>query len=181
MSNFPRCHSCGDLGFVIEKNTLKHCWREFSTPEHNAPNEAANMLQGAIERLALNNYHFDPLVFEVAKQLTYYTTTRPFDKERSLETHFTMPLRSFMGIIETLRRVWLLPVGSRKSAPTGYWIIVDIDDFKEWVTRFKSAPSTQLATAAELARRNFPILAKQLELEFWQDVHGTPSARNLAA
>lgn len=177
-TNNARCFECSDIGFVVERNVKKLCWRR-SYPHHNTPNAAALMLERAVEHLMVRKLIVEPQHFEIAKLLARYTTAAPFTSARLLETHFVLPLRSFMGIIEDLRRVWLLPVGSRKSAPVGYWIITDQADFASWVERAKAAPITQLTTIHAVARRNFPVFAEQLELEFWQDMRGSDAVRQM--
>ncbi len=176
-----RCFNCSDLGFVVENNARRFCWRFRGGVPHNAPSEAARMLERSVEHLIIRKLAIDPQHFEIAKLLARYTTGQPFDRAATLENHFALPLRHFQNLIEDLRRIWLLPVGSRKFKPVGYWIITDADDFSDWVTRCKAAPITQLSTIAAVARRNFPILADQLELEFWQDMKGTDGVRQLAA
>lgn len=178
--HIERCFECGDLGFTLRNNALHGCWRFRARAPHNAPNAAAVLLARSVEWLMIRKLHIDTQHFEIAKLLTRYNTERPFDRAGSLENHFAMPLRSFMGIIEDLRKIWLLPVGSRKFVPAGYWIITDEADFKAWVDRCKAAPITQLSTIAAVARRNFPIFAEQLELDFWQEMHGSDSVRQAA-
>jgi hypothetical protein len=86
-------------------------------------------------------------------------------------------LRKFHAAIEELRRVWMLPIGSRKDSPAGYWIITDVKDFEEWINRSKSAPITQLTTIYKVAKRNFPIFAEQMELDIFNDAENDlPSA-----
>ncbi len=60
-------------------------------------------------------------------------------------------------------------VGSRKQEPSGYWIITDLEDFKEWFDRVKAAPITQLTTIHRVAKANFPVFAEQIEMDFWTD------------
>ncbi|MGE3385075.1 MAG: hypothetical protein AB7L70_19285 [Pyrinomonadaceae bacterium] len=172
------CFECSDLGFTVEQNAKRLCWRRHFDG-HAAANDAAGILERAVDRLMVRKIQIDHHAFEIAKVLTRYTTDRPFDKGDLLTAHLSMSLRSFQHIIEDLRKVWLLPVGSRKEPPSGYWIITDQTDFAEWVTRAKSAPITQLSTIHAVARRNFPVFAEQLELEFWQDMHGSDTVRQM--
>lgn len=169
---YDRCHECGDIGFTVDGDASRWCWRAKATSAHNPPNAAARMLRRAVEHLMVRKLRIDAQHFSIASMLTRFTTDAPFDKARLLESHFTLPLRNFHYVIEDLRRIWLLPIGSRKFAPSGYWIITDEADFKSWVAIAKSAPVTQLSTIAAVAKRNFPIFAEQLELEFWNDMHG---------
>lgn len=163
------CFECNDLGFVL-KDGIKHpCWRLWM-PEHPDTNAAAVMLERAIDHLHERKLVVDHHAFELAKVLTQYTSDRPFDKGNVLTTHLAQSLRSFQGLIEHLRKVWLLPVGSRKFKPHGYWIITEQADFAAWIQREKAAPLTQLATIRAVAKRNFPVFAEQLELEFGEEL-----------
>lgn len=164
-----RCFECSDLGFILDKGIDRNCWR-LHYPGHNPANAAAVMLRRAVEYLRVRKLAVDPQAFEIAKLLARHTTEQPFDKTGLLETHYTLPLRSFMGVIEDLRKIWLLPIGGRKYQPTGYWIITDADDFKTWADEYRRSPITQLSTLHRVAKRNFPILAEQMELEFWNDL-----------
>jgi hypothetical protein len=88
------------------------------------------------------------------------------------DTWLTKPdqIRKLHSWIEELRKSWLLPIGGRKSGFSGYWIITDLEDFKEWIKAVMSAPITQLGTVHKLAKHNFPVFAEQMELDFWKDM-----------
>ena len=175
----PRCFECSDLGFVIQQGCKRLCWRR-AAEGHAEPNAAARTLDRAIDHLAVRKIVIDQYSFEIAKILTQYTSDRPFDKGTILATHLAQSLRSFHYIIEDLRKIWLMPIGSRKHKPYGYWIITEPKDFAEWVEREKAAPITQLTWLSAVARRNFPVFAEQLELDFWQETHGSDPVRQLA-
>lgn len=165
-----KCFECGDLGFVLNDGVDSACWRLRWNAPHNAPGRAAVMLREAVEYLRIRKLLVDKQHFEIAKLLTRHTSKDPFNKAELLETHYTMPLRSFMGVIEDLRKVWLLPIASSKSKPYGYWFITDADEFSEWVRVAGAAPRTQLITIARVARRNFPKFAQQFELDFKNEI-----------
>ena len=174
-----RCFECSDLGFVIKGGIKEICWRVAAFDDHAAPNDAAKMTARAVDHLHERGIVVDHYAFEIAKVLALHTSDQPYHRGNILAMHLAQSLRSFMGLIEHLRKVWLLPVGSRKETPAGYWIITDQADFSAWVQRAKSAPITQLATIAAVARRNFPMFAEQLELDFWQEMHGSDGVRQM--
>lgn len=174
-----RCFECGDLGFIVEKNARRLCWRR-NAPGHSEPGAAARILERAVERLMVRQLVIDAQHFEIAKLLTRFTAEAPFDRARTLEHHFTMPLRTFHQVIEDLRRIWLLPVGSSKFKPHGYWICTTEEEFARWIDHCRAAPITQLSMISAVARHNFPIFAEQLELEFWQDIHGSDAVRQMS-
>lgn len=169
-----RCHECQDIGFVVSKDgEFNWCWRARAGAEHNKQSPAAFVLQRAVEQLRIAKITIEPHIFYVARQIAAGTSAEPVKREKLIEGNFTYsksPLRMFHKAVETLRSVWLLPVGSRKEAPAGYWICTDQKDFAEWVERAKSAPVTQLSTIHRVAKRNFPLFAEQLELQFFNDI-----------
>lgn len=176
----PRCFACGDIGFdLMPDGVITRCWRQAAGADHAEPNEAAKIVARAIHRMMIEKVVADRHAFDVVKSLVRFTRDKPCRREKMLDMHFAFSassLRNFHSCIETLRKVWLLPVGSRKVAPAGYWIITEIGDFADWVERAKSAPITQLTTIHRLAKRNFPVFAEQMELDFWNDIDMTPIA-----
>lgn len=168
------CFVCGDLGFeVTVDGDYKECWRKKMGAEHNQATPAGLVLSRSVADLVRRKVAIEPHLFYVARQLAAGTSEKPIERDRLIEGNFTFsksPLRLFHRSVETLRSVWLLPVGSRKESPDGYWIITDAEDFAAWVARARSAPITQLTTIHRVARRNFPLFAEQLELEFWRDL-----------
>jgi hypothetical protein len=175
--DFP-CTLCNDFGmWLTPKGDVQPCPVIARGGRHNVPNAAALMVHKAIAELKRNAVKIDSRLFELTRLLSTHSSDRPCFRKQILEDYFSyLPmtehnqLRKFHAAIEELRRVWMLPIGSRKESPSGYWIITDVKDFEEWITRSKSAPTTQLTTIYRVARRNFPIFAEQMELEFWNDV-----------
>lgn len=169
-----RCFHCGDLGFVLGTDGLvSTCWRQRAGAPHNAPSAAALLIERACRSLMIEKLPIDQHCFHVAKTLTQYATDRPCDRDWLIDAHFRhtrSSLRSLASTIERLRSVWLMPIGSRKEEPSGYWIITDADDFAAWVTHAKAAPVTQLTTIHRVAKRNFPIFAEQMEFDFWNNI-----------
>jgi hypothetical protein len=152
---------------------------------HRKPNAAAKSVQKAITELKRTEARIDSRLFEMAKMLIHFSSGKPCERTEILVKFFNyLPmtpgnqLRKFHAAIEELRRVWLLPIGSRKDTPSGYWIITDVEDFSAWLQRSNAAPITQLTTNYKVAKRNFPIFAEQMELEFFNDVRSDdlPSA-----
>lgn len=170
----PVCFACEDLGFIPGKiDAITGCWRNEAGAEHNAANAAARMIGRAVQMMPPGKIPVNAHTFSVAKALSRATSERPCNREEILKKYFgytNNPLRKFHYVIEELRKEWLLPVGSRKEAPSGYWIITSEADFKKWFERSNSAPITQLTTNYKVAKRNFPIFAEQMELEFFNDI-----------
>ena len=178
-----RCDRCGDLGITIwPQGNVDTCPAIKLGHSHDEPNAAARIIERATRSLAYRRIPVNSLSFDVARALSRRTTDDPAPRQTILDKYFGWAshqrLRKFHYVIEELRSVWLLPVASRKGTPHGYWIATDEADFKEWVERSKSAPLKQLSTIHAVARANFPILAEQLEYEFWKDLQ---PAEKLAA
>lgn len=185
LSSGGSCTRCNNLGvWQTPQGDVQPCPTLLTHPaEHPAPSPAAEMIQRALE---IAPKPINSRTFQIAQTLSSFTSEKPCSRDRLLELYFSyLPMtpaqiRMLHHAIEELRRDWLLPVGSRKDEPAGYWIMTDQDDFAAWFTRSKAAPLTQLQTIHRVAKRNFPILAQQLELEL-KDPDPDPPAAKVAA
>lgn len=172
------CDRCFDTGiWLTPKNRVEVCPRIQIGAPHSEPNPAAFIVRRAALRIAAMELWINPQTFDLARLLSNFSSGDPCPRSEIFETFYgdtnlSYPnqLRKFHSLVEEMRRVWLLPVGSRKDEPSGYWIITDLDDFKTWIGRVKAAPITQLSTIHKVARHNFPHFAEQMELEFWNDI-----------
>lgn len=170
------CERCFNTGlFLSSENQFAAC-----PISHGKPNDASLILRRATENLFIQQIWINPFVFDLARILTKYTTDEPcprallfdylFDASDALELNDSKNLRKFHGYIEELRTIWLLPVGSRKAEPSGYWMITDFQDCAAWLESSIAAPKTQLATLWRCAKYNFPMLAGQREFEFMNSI-----------
>lgn len=170
----PLCDRCRGIGLWQEPSGAVALCPEIQLRRpHALPKPAAVVLRRSVDLLAFRKLPVNALGFDIARTLVEFTSDDPCPRDVLLDRHFTWarhPLRHFHKAIEELRALWLLPVGSRKSDPSGYWIITEVDDFAAWVERSKAAPIKQLSTIHAVARANFPVFAEQMELEFWKDV-----------
>jgi hypothetical protein len=179
-----KCPRCFDLGiWIAPQGDVQPCPVIAMNGKHDEPGPAAVLVQRSVAALREQRHTINTQSFNLARVLTYYTSTDPCPREHLIDMFFRylpmsekFTLRKFHEAIETLRRYWLLPVGSRKTSPCGYWIITDEHDFKEWFERTKAAPITQLTTIYKVAKLNFPIFAEQMELDFWNDLDGGTDA-----
>ncbi len=180
-----KCQRCFDTGiWLTPTNRVEVCPRVQMREPHSEPNNAALILRRATNRLFDKNLWINSQAFDLARVLTGYTSEKPCSRLHLFDlffadTNFTEnnKLRKFHSLVEELRAVWLLPVGSRKAEPSGYWMITDLEDFKAWVERVKAAPITQLSTVHRVAKHNFPVFAEQIELEFWNDMKSEETTR----
>lgn len=171
-----RCFACSDLGFTFERGRLSDCWRIAAGAAHVAASPSSLAVRRSVTELVDQGIHVSPHLLLVARSLAFATSDRPITGRRLIELHFghcKSPLRELHEAIETLLRVWLLPVGARKSQPPGYWVITDADEFAEWLASARSAPIRRLDTIYRVARHNFPRLAGQ------QNFFDTTEAHNV--
>lgn len=164
------CPRCLDIGIRISPvGVFEPCPAIVLGQPHGDPSPAALMIQRAVTRRGVPA---DSHLFDVARTLAVFSTTYPCSRFELIERHFSFvsgseaQRRKVSAAIERLRDEWLLPVGSRKGHPSGYWIITDEDDFEAWYQAKKAQPLKELTTLHRLARVHWPIFAEQLELEF---------------
>ena len=172
----PACSICFDTGVWMNPHGLMVECPQQPIVRHAPPSPAGAVFRRAALNLARRSGPVNAKCFDLGRYLTSWTSERPCERDHLLDKHFSYAnsrLRNLHSTVEELRRVWLLPVGSRKDAPSGYWIITELEDFAEWVERSKSAPITQLTTIHRVARANFPVFAEQFELDFWNNIQVT--------
>jgi hypothetical protein len=163
------CDRCLDIGVRISPaGVFEPCPAIVLGQTHGELSPAALMINRSIHRGVAPDSH----LFDVARTLAAYSTAAPCSRFELIDRHFSYisgpeaQRRKVSAAIEQLRDEWLLPVGSRKSKPAGYWIITEERDFEEWFERKKSQPIKELASLHRLARTYWPVFAEQLELEF---------------
>ncbi|MCW5959296.1 MAG: hypothetical protein KIS76_03985 [Pyrinomonadaceae bacterium] len=171
------CLRCIDTGvWLTPRGEVNVCPNILLRLPHPEPNPAASIFRRAALRLSETGCQIFSQPFYLARFLTRFTSAQPCPRTEIFRSVFdaadhseSFRLRRFHSLVEELRRVWLLPVGSRKEVPSGYWLITELDDYKQWFARTASAPVTQLSTLHRNARHNFPVFAEQIELDFWGD------------
>lgn len=169
----PRCGRCNDLGiWLTPRGILGECPSlQLRQNDHAPMGVAGEMLLRSGRAMAQREYvitHIND--FRVARALTRQTAATPCSRQQLIDRYFdwagSQKLRHLHACIERLRGEWLLPIGSSKKPPYGYWFITDEADFKRWVAAYKSAPIRQLSTAHAVAKAFFPEVAVQLAFEF---------------
>lgn len=173
-----RCERCLNTGiWLTPRNEVSVCPRVQCGDPHKEPNEASQILRRSVNRQFEIKSRIDPMCFDLARILTNFSSNEPCVRQEIFDhffgdTNFSYQncLRKFHSMVEEIRKVWLLPIGSRKADPSGYWIITDLEDFKDWISRVKAAPITQLSTIHRVAKHNFPIFAEQMEIDFFNDI-----------
>lgn len=173
-SGTAMCARCRDHGvWLTPQSRVELCPRIQCGDEHPELSAGARLIERAGRSLLFRKIDAGFLAFSLACDLARFTSGEPCSRQDLIDRHFAgfgaSSLRHFHYTIEELRSVWLLPVGSRKSTPHGYWMITSEADYKEWFDRTTQSPITQLSTLHRNAKANFPVFAEQIELEFWKD------------
>lgn len=164
-----RCYECLDTNIAITLLGVTPCTS--CTGARERRNTAAWRLARCVFQRQERKQEIDLLVLNVARILTHFTSETPLSREL-IEVHLRLSERYVKKIIEKLRKEWLLPVGSRKLQPSGYWIISSAAEFIEWHRHFRSQAISEFATAYHLLRHNFPELAGQESFDFINTVKG---------
>jgi hypothetical protein len=150
------CRQCWDTGLAPQTENRGRCGS--CAGPGRARNPAAALLARAIHRRLAANQLVEERPFQLACLLTHFSTTRPIPRA-PLQELMEVQEREFKKQIEILRRDWLLPIGSRKGRPNGYWIITTEEDFMQWHRHFRQQALTEFSTANQLMEQNFPALA----------------------
>ncbi|MEQ1644893.1 MAG: hypothetical protein ABL959_15700 [Pyrinomonadaceae bacterium] len=171
------CDRCFGIGLRISPmGRVEKCPTLQLGDSHLELSLEAKRIVRAVEILERQKMIADTIHCEVARTLAKYSIDKPCSARELGDRLFSYVLgdenrrRAVTLSIRFLRDTWLLPVGSRKHAPTGYWIITNETDFREYFERAKAEPITQLSTIFRLAKANWPEFAEQIEIDFWTDI-----------
>ncbi|QQS33523.1 MAG: hypothetical protein IPM50_02765 [Acidobacteriota bacterium] len=173
-TTFSDCERCFDIGWhVSPQGGISRCPVIAGTPGvHHPLSQPGERISRCIEAKLDSPVELDAYHFEVARTLAAATRERPMHRDELIRRHFSFvrgsenQRRKLTLAVNHLRSIWLLPVGSSKREPCGYWIITNESDFKNWIDWAAAEPVTKLNELRGLARFNFPIFARQLELRF---------------
>lgn len=178
------CDRCFRIGLRIHPNGhVERCPSLQLGDRHVELSEQGKRITRAVERLVRHNVEVDTIHFDIARSIAQYDTDRPCSSRELIDRHFRYidgsenQRRAVTKAVRYLRDIWFLPVISRKERPAGYWIATSEADFRAYVDRAKAEPITRLSTIHRLAKANWPVFAEQLEIEFFNDMHG--AAENL--
>lgn len=173
----PQCDLCFGIGLRINPaGKVEQCPTLQMNLEHRELSPAGLRIVRAVEVLGRQKIEVDAVLFDIARSLANYTTHQPCSSRELIERHFSYVTgsenqrRKVTNAIHDLQDTWLLPVGSRKEKPFGYWIITEPTDFRTFVERAMAEPVTRLSTLHRLAKANWPEFAEQMEIDFWSDM-----------
>lgn len=164
----PRCRNAGIR--ISPTGIFETCPDLVLGNVHPPISDEAKMIREAVTQSGLIDSH----LFEIARSMIGFSTSYPISRFELIERHFRylhgdeVKRRALSRAIERMRDEMLLPVGSRKGAPSGYWIIIELPDFERWYTEKRSQPLKELTTIHKLARHYWPVFAEQIRLDFTQ-------------
>lgn len=162
------CDVCLDSGLTITSSKPRRCPLCFHEDKRfSAP---AVRLALCIWEREDKQQSIDELLFATARFLTRATSEYPITLV-TLAEYFRCSERKVKDMIRTLRREWLLPIGSSRQPPYGYFWIQSAADFLSWSRPYRSQAIDELVTLWHLEKRNFPELAGQTSLDFQQTIN----------
>ena len=139
--------------------------------------EAGITLSPAAQRLLENvqsrierNQEVRPQTLLTARLLIHSTVAEPVSGI-SLQGQLRCSERDVKAITQELRREWLLPIGSSRRPPHGYYWMHSAEDFLNWSRVYRSQAIEELVTLYKLQRANFAELAGQQPLDFINLIH----------
>lgn len=126
-------------------------------------------LFGAVSVLLLKSEPVDYLMLDMARALVSRSAAEPLQGE-ALAALLHVGERRVKRTAQRLRSEWRLPVCGRREEPFGYFFAARPEEFLDWMRTTRSQAVSELATAYQLFRTNFPALSGQQSLEFVNDV-----------
>jgi hypothetical protein len=155
------CDVCLDSGLTLNKGAVIRC--PLCIAEDKTFSAPAVRLAVCIWEMQDKGRVADAPLFILARFLTRTTPAQPL-KLDDLAGHFRSDKRTVKGWARTLRRHWLLPIGSSRQEPHGlYWCHTE-RDYLDWERTYRGQALDELATLYRLRRRNYPELAGQQSL-----------------
>jgi hypothetical protein len=154
------CDTCRDSGLVktlLGPNQCTAC-QAFLNP-------TSARVFGAICVLTIKDKPVDDSLFNFARALVPATSENPLLGE-ALKSLLVLPSREVKRTAKRLRDEWHLPVIASREKPKGYFFATNAEEFLAWMRTTRSQAISELATAYQLFRDNFPELAGQQPLDF---------------
>jgi biotin operon repressor len=156
-----QCSWCWDSTISITPTSLERCCLErCSTP-------ATNKFFECVSIRTEKKMEIDPRILNTARAIVTARTDQPISGY-TLQALLRETERGVKKFIETLRKEWVLPIGSTREL--GYYWMLTAKDFLDWSRAYRAQAITSLATLYKMQRVNFPELAGQESLDFIQQV-----------
>ena len=160
------CDKCLDTGIALDKDGHPiRCDLHDATFEFS---EAAARLSTRLWLMADKRKTVEARTLRIARLLTHATFDCPL-QGKVLRSYFDMSEREVKSVVEELRAEWVLPIGSRRMPPYGYYWITSPEEFKDWLRTMRGQAMSELSTSYGLYRACYPELAGQEALDFAED------------
>jgi hypothetical protein len=160
-----QCQDCWDSTIIYTPHGLKKCAPCLTTKVSPRAERLAECVWLRVEK----KKSVEPSVLNVARLLIHATVDTPVSNF-TLQGYLRSTEREIKAAVRELRREWLLPIGSSRKAPTGYFWIEAAADFIGWARVYRSQAIDELGTLYKLQRANFPELAGQGSFRFVEAV-----------
>lgn len=160
------CNDCFDSGLIWQGSDGPGSCLQCAE-RRDLPDASAKLIRAIYERVAANKL-INKQQFDVARALVKSTVQIPVPLN-ILMRHFDTTDRTIKGYIESLRTDWLLPIGSSKFPPSGYYWINSAEEFKAWLEAYLSQPKEEFRTAYRMLKANFSELTGQVNFNFGEE------------
>lgn len=155
------CRQCLDSGLQLLLAGVQRCAHCFA--EDKRYPDAAVRLATCVWEMQDQSRVIAADLFNLARILTRATSAYPIPID-SLRAYCCCDARTIKERARTLRRDWLLPIGSSRQKPYGlYWCQTE-RDYLDWERTYRGQAVDELVTLYRLRKRNYPELAGQESL-----------------
>lgn len=163
----PFCPLCWDTSVVLTaEGKFERCERCVRASVDFSPE--ATTLAACLWRRVEKKQYVDHKIFAFARALVHATRETTVSRS-TLMSLLSASERDVKNYARTLRSEWVLPVGSSRQKPSGYFWIRTAEEFFEWSRAFRNQALDQLVTEHRL-RQLFPALAGQSSFDFVSDL-----------
>jgi hypothetical protein len=126
-------------------------------------------LYGCLCDLMFRHQEIDDTMLTMARVLVSANAEAPILGE-CLADFLECSERQVKKTAKRLRDEWRLPAVGTRQPPYGYFFAATPEEFLAWMRTTKSQAISELATAYQLFKANFPALAGQQSIQFIDEV-----------
>jgi hypothetical protein len=167
--------------FVFHPGKCPDCWDSLVayTPEGIKPCEpcirkgeaspAALRLSETVWERKERKLPVEIQTLNLARYLIHSTPEEPL-YGYTLQGYLRATEREVKAAARELRREWVLPIGSSRKPPYGYYWMLTAKDFLAWARVYRAQAIDELVTLYRMQRRNYPELSGQGKLGFVEAV-----------
>ena len=163
------CSDCWDSTLVNTPYGLGKCVTCLERTDRVITPAAKRLAEVAWRRVE-KKQSVDPQVLSAARMVIHYSASAPLSGY-TIQGQLRATERDVKRFMRELRREWLLPIGSSRQPPFGYFWIISASEYLEWERVFRAQAIDELVTLFRLRRANFPELAGQGAFDFVESIH----------